>query len=167
MHAGNRNHDGFSDRLRIMKDAGVPPLRRAPDRDGGNFSHLRVDRVEQPREVADDSANQQALKPFVTSQNEIKRQHPLSSTAPGNPGAGRLVGIASAEQAGEQGNKGGANQGNTAASHELFYPQLGVKLCSMAGGGVSKNIWSFYRTVPDGTGQAVTCSTSGMGLRLK
>ncbi len=24
--------------------------------------------------------------------------------------------------------------------HELFYPQLGVKLCSMAGGGVSKNI---------------------------
>ena len=24
---------------------------------------------------------------------------------------------------------------------ELFYPQLGVKLCSMAGGGVQKSIW--------------------------
>ena len=42
----------------------------------------------------------------------------------------------SAEQTAQQGDQGDANQGNTAASHELFYPQLGVKLCSMAGGGV-------------------------------
>lgn len=28
----------------------------------------------------------------------------------------------------------------SATRYELFYPQLGVKLCSMAGGGVSKNI---------------------------
>ena len=28
-------------------------------------------------------------------------------------------------------------------SHDLFYPQLGVKLCSMAGGGVQKSIWCF------------------------
>ena len=27
-----------------------------------------------------------------------------------------------------------------AGAYELFYPQLGVKLCSMAGGGGSKNI---------------------------
>ncbi len=27
-----------------------------------------------------------------------------------------------------------------AGAYELFYPQLGVKLCSMAGGGLSKNI---------------------------
>ena len=27
--------------------------------------------------------------------------------------------------------------------HYLFYPQLGVKLCSMAGGGVQKSIWCF------------------------
>ena len=40
----------------------------------------------------------------------------------------------SAEQTAQQGDQGDANQGNTAASHELFYPQLGVKLCSMAGG---------------------------------
>ena len=26
---------------------------------------------------------------------------------------------------------------------KLFYPQLGVKLCSMAGGGVQKSIWCF------------------------
>ena len=50
---------------------------------------------------------------------------------------------------------------------ELFYPQIGVKHCSMAGGGVSKNIWNCFRTAPAGTGQPLTCSTSGMGLRLK
>ena len=27
--------------------------------------------------------------------------------------------------------------------YELFYPQLGVKFCSMAGGGVQKSIWCF------------------------
>ena len=27
--------------------------------------------------------------------------------------------------------------------HKLLYPQLGVKLCSMAGGGVQKSIWCF------------------------
>ena len=43
-----------------------------------------------------------------------------------------------AEQTAQQGDQGDANQGNTAASHELFYPQLGVKFCSMAGGGVQK-----------------------------
>ena len=51
--------------------------------------------------------------------------------------------------------------------YELFYPQIGVKPCSMAGGGVSKNIWNCFRTAPEGTGQPLTCSTSGMGLRLK
>ena len=72
-----------------------------------------------------------------------------------------------AEQTAQQGDQGDADKGNTTASHELFYPQLGVKLCSMAGGGVSRNLWNFFRTAPAGTGQAVTCSTSGMGLRLK
>ena len=37
----------------------------------------------------------------------------------------------------------------------------------MAGDGVSKNIWNCFRTAPVGTGQPLTCSTSGMGLRLK
>ena len=43
-----------------------------------------------------------------------------------------------AEQTGEQGDESRADQHHTPASHELFYPQLGVKLCSMAGGGVQK-----------------------------
>ena len=50
-----------------------------------------------------------------------------------------------AEQTAQQRNQGDANQGNTAASHELFYPQLGVKLCSMAGGGVQKIYMVFLR----------------------
>ena len=49
----------------------------------------------------------------------------------------------SAEQTAQQGDQGDADKGNTTASHELFYPQLGVKFCSMAGGGVQKSIWCF------------------------
>ena len=48
-----------------------------------------------------------------------------------------------AEQTAQQGDQGNADQGDTTASHELFYPQLDVKLCSMAGGGVQKSIWCF------------------------
>jgi len=44
------------------------------------------------------------------------------------------------EQARKKGHKCDADECHTTASHELFYPQLGVKLCSMAGGGVSKSI---------------------------
>ena len=56
----------------------------------------------------------------------------------------------SAEQTAQQGDQGDANQGNTAASHELFYPQLGVKLCSMAGGVQKIYMVFFKRTVPAG-----------------
>ena len=45
----------------------------------------------------------------------------------------------------KQGNKGAADQSDAAARHELFYPQLGVKLCSMAGGGVQKIYMVFLR----------------------
>jgi len=47
------------------------------------------------------------------------------------------------EQAGKQRYKDSADKGNASARHELFYPQLGVKFCSMAGGGVQKSIWCF------------------------
>ena len=50
-----------------------------------------------------------------------------------------------AEQTAQQRNQGDAHQSNAAASHELFYPQLGVKLCSMAGGGVQKIYMVFLR----------------------
>ena len=56
---------------------------------------------------------------------------------------------------------------DTTYYYQVFHTKIGVKLCSMAGGGVSRNLWNFFRTAPAGTGQAVTCSTSGMGLRLK
>ena len=49
------------------------------------------------------------------------------------------------EQPGEQRYKGDADEGDTAAGHKLLYPQLGVKLCSMAGGGVQKIYMVFLR----------------------
>lgn len=58
--------------------------------------------------------------------------------------------------------------GHASASHELFHTQIGVG--NRLDGGrrrVKKYLWSFLRTAPAGAGQAVTCSTSGMGLRLK
>ena len=55
------------------------------------------------------------------------------------------------EQPGEQRYKDHADYGYTSAGHELLYPQLGVKLCSMAGGGVQKIYMVFFkRTVPAG-----------------
>ena len=52
--------------------------------------------------------------------------------------------------------------------YKLFHTQIGVR--NRLDGGrrrVKKYLWSFVRTAPAGAGQAVTCSTSGMGLRLK
>ena len=60
-------------------------------------------------------------------------------------GAANAARKRSTEQTTQQGDQSDANQGNTAASHELFYPQLGVKLCSMAGGGVQKIYMVFLR----------------------
>ena len=49
-----------------------------------------------------------------------------------------------AQQPGQQRDKGHADQSNAAARDQLFYPQLGVKLCSMAGG-VQKIYMVFLR----------------------
>ena len=49
------------------------------------------------------------------------------------------------EQTGKQRYKRSTDQGYTATGHKLFYPQLGVKLCSMAGGGVQKIYMVFLR----------------------
>ncbi len=49
-----------------------------------------------------------------------------------------------AEQTAQQGDQGDANQGNTAASHELFYPQIGVgKRLDGGRRRVKKYLWSF------------------------
>ena len=49
------------------------------------------------------------------------------------------------EKTGKQRYKSGTDKGYTTACHKLFYPQLGVKLCSMAGGGVQKIYMVFLR----------------------
>ena len=49
------------------------------------------------------------------------------------------------EKTGKQRYKSGTDKGYTTACHKLFHPQLGVKLCSMAGGGVQKIYMVFLR----------------------
>ena len=56
-----------------------------------------------------------------------------------------------AEQTRQQRNQGDAHQSDTAASHELFYPQLGVKTLLDGGRRRTKNLYGvFKRTVPAG-----------------
>ena len=83
-------------------------------------------------------------------------------------GAANAARKRSAEQTAQQGDQGDTDEGNAAASHQLLHTQIGVG--NRLDGGrrrVKKYLWSFLRTAPAGAGQAVTCSTSGMGLRLK
>ena len=66
-------------------------------------------------------------------------------------GAANAARKRSAEQTTQQGDQSDANQGNTAASHELFYPQLGVKTLLDGGRRRTKNLYGvFKRTVPVG-----------------
>ena len=66
-------------------------------------------------------------------------------------GAANAARKRSAEQTAQQGHQSDTDECNAAASHQLFHPQLGVKLCSMAGGGVQKIYMVFFkRTVPAG-----------------
>ena len=56
-----------------------------------------------------------------------------------------------AEQTAQQGDQGNADQGNTAAGHQLFHTQIGVG--NRLDGGrrrVKKYLWSFLRTAPAG-----------------
>ena len=56
-----------------------------------------------------------------------------------------------AEQAAEQRHEGDANEGDTAASHQLFHPQLGVKTLLDGGRRRTKNLYGVVkRTVPAG-----------------
>ena len=55
------------------------------------------------------------------------------------------------QQTGQQGDQGDADEGNTAASHELFHPQLGVKTLLDGGRRRTKNLYGVVkRTVPAG-----------------
>ena len=56
-----------------------------------------------------------------------------------------------AEQTAQQGDQGNADQGDTTASHELFYPQLGVKTLLDGGRRRTKTLYGVVkRTVPAG-----------------
>ena len=56
-----------------------------------------------------------------------------------------------AEQTRQQRNEGDAHQSDTAASHELFHPQLGVKTLLDGGRRRTKNLYGVVkRTVPAG-----------------
>ena len=60
-------------------------------------------------------------------------------------GAANAARKRSAEQTAQQGDQGDTDEGNAAASHQLFHTKIGVKLCSMAGGGVQKIYMVFLR----------------------
>ena len=66
------------------------------------------------------------------------RQFPLGALG------GRIKGLRylgrSAKQAAQQRHEGGADEGDTAAGHELIDPQIGGSHSSMTGGGVSETI---------------------------
>ena len=66
-------------------------------------------------------------------------------------GAANAARKRSAEQTAQQGDQSDANQGNAAASHQLFHTQIGVG--NRLDGGrrrVKKYLWSFFRTAPAG-----------------
>ena len=66
-------------------------------------------------------------------------------------GAANAARKRSAEQTAQQGDQGDTDEGNTAASHELFHTQIGVG--NRLDGGrrrVKKYLWSFLRTAPAG-----------------
>ena len=72
----NRDDDGFGQVADHIENAGVPALRRRSDI-SGNFTHLCIHRIEQPRQVADDSVDQNALKPFLQPINNQKAAPPF------------------------------------------------------------------------------------------
>ena len=59
-------------------------------------------------------------------------------------GAANAARKRSAEQTAQQGDQGDTDEGNAAASHELFYPQIGVgKRLDGGRRRVKKYLWSF------------------------
>ena len=73
----------------------------------------------------------------------------LSRPRPRQAGRGEGFYIAAwtglTEQPFEQRHEDHTDERHTTARHKLFYTQLGVKLCSMAGGGVQKIYMVFLR----------------------
>ncbi len=98
-----------------------------------HIRNLIVDGVENTGVLSGDRIDQALFNPVCYPFKQTAHNQPLT------------------EQAGKQRDQRCTNQSDTSACHKLFYPQLGVKLCSMAGGGVQKIYMVFFkRTVPAG-----------------
>lgn len=95
---------------------------------GCHIGHTGIDAVKQPGQISDNAADQQPFKPLGNLvPNEIQG-HPSLKAPPAGAGEGeRVVGCASAEEATEQRNEGGADQGDTAAGHQLYDGEVVVK----------------------------------------
>ena len=124
--SGNRQYHRFGKLPYQGEHPGVPCRRGSPHL-YGYFPDAGIHRVKQPLEVSHDALDQKPFEPFRDPFGEnTHRQLPL-------------------KQGRQQRDQGRAQHDDAAARHELFYPQLGVKLCSMAGGGVQKIYMVFLR----------------------
>ena len=140
--ARNGDDDCLREGADHVKDAAVPGLGRLSHL-GGNARDLLVERVKESGQIVvmplmSSSLSQLLMAssrksiayllvglPAQTGRRNPEHTHPSKPESSGI----RVVPM----------------RGDTTASHELFYPQLGVKLCSMAGGGVQKIYMVFLR----------------------
>ena len=123
--SGNRQDHRFGKLADEGENPGVPCRRGSPYL-YRNLSDFGIDGIKEPFENPHDAADQQLFQPV---------REPV----------GEKIDKPSLEQARQQGDQRGSQKDDAAARHELFYPQLGVKLCSMAGGGVQKIYMVFLR----------------------
>ena len=115
--ARNGDDDCLREGADHVEDAAVPGLGRLSHL-GGNARDLLVERVEESGQIIGDAADEQLLEPVIDG---IKQKiHGLPPRRP--PGTNREAkyGTYSPEQAGEQRDQGGADEGDTTASHELL-----------------------------------------------
>ena len=77
-HSGNRYNHRIRQILDQAENTAVPALGRLPN-NSRNFAHLAVDAIKQTVQIAQNTADQQALEPFRNFiPDEIQKSHPLS-----------------------------------------------------------------------------------------
>ena len=128
-HKGqDQTGDGNNDRLRQMlyhrKDVAIPRLGRS-SHVPGDLTDALIGAVEHPGQVACDAVNEDFLQPFGYAGPQSIQDWP-----PFRPPAlrGRACCVDElTEEIGKQGDKSGADEGHTAARHELYHGELVVK----------------------------------------
>ena len=102
----------------------------------GDLAYFGIHRIEHARQVSRDPLGEQPAEPFIefVEYAAHKRSRPaLNRKSPASRGT-RVMPI----------------RATPASGHELFYPQIGVENGSMAGGGVSRNIYGVFKNRPGG-----------------